>query len=268
MARKSAGEPTVKAIAELAKTSPSTASRVLAGYPHVRDDVRMRVLKAAETLQYRVVRPSRSVTTTAGESMLAPGYSVRLDTEGPNKARIGRYVAERWVRNGDVIVLDSGTTVQEVARYLTVSPIVYTYSIPLLDLLSLRGIPVFCAPGRYDRVDACNVGDLAEAFFRKLKVHRAFLGCHKFDVQAGPCNLHDGMDRIRRAIVEAADEVILLVDHSKFTDAELPPFMPVDGIRAVITDSVPERFRDALAGRVQVVEVDAVEADDAVTVGN
>ena len=258
MTRRSMGTPTIKTVAELAKTSPSTASRALANYPHVREEVRNRVIHAAQVLHYtgsRSTEPNAELRTMAS----VPDYPARGRMEAVSKARIGRYVANQWIQDGDVIVLDSGTTVYEVALHLATSPIVYTYSIPLLDALSRRAVTVFCAPGRYYPPDSCNVGDYTVAFFENLTVHRAFLACHKFDVQTGPCNLHEEMDRIRRAIVEAAEEVFILADHSKFTDAQLKPYMPLEAVRAVITDTLPDRFRQAWRTGVELIETDSLD---------
>jgi DeoR/GlpR family transcriptional regulator of sugar metabolism len=247
--------PTLKDVAKLAKTSPTTASRALAGHPHVREDVRLRVLAAAEALNYRPNREAQALRAARPRAPWGPDYQSRQSQERESKIRIGQYTAAQWIRDGDVIALDSGTTVQEIARALNTSPIVYTYAIPLLEILGAHDIPVFCAPGRYNPVDACNIGDLTVAFFRKLRIDRAFLSCYKFDVMAGPSNLNESMDRIRQAIAQSAEEVIIVVDHSKFTDAQLTSFIGLGQIRAVITDFLPDRFRAAWANALEIVEV-------------
>jgi DeoR/GlpR family transcriptional regulator of sugar metabolism len=63
------------------------------------------------------------------------------------------------------------------------------------------------------------------------------------------------MDRIRQAIAQSAEEVIIVVDHSKFTDAQLTSFIGLGQIRAVITDFLPDRFRAAWANALEIVEV-------------
>ena len=262
--RRTTDQATIKDVALLAKTSATTASRALAGHPHVREDVRLRVLAAAETLHYLPNTKAQALRAHRTDLQLGPDYRTRQRAEFESKARIGRYVAEHWVRDGDVVVLDSGTTVREVALALKTSPIVYTYSIPLLEILGQQDVTVFCAPGRYNPMDACNVGDFTETFFRKLRVPRAILSCHKFDVLAGPCNLNESMDHIRRAIVEAADEVIMVVDHTKFTDAQLKGYLAIRDIRTVITDFVPDHFRTLLDHGVELVEGDRVAEEQLV----
>ncbi|MGI6375427.1 MAG: LacI family DNA-binding transcriptional regulator [Anaerolineae bacterium] len=53
--------PTMKDVAEAAGVSVATVSRVLSGSPHSSEDVRKRVLEAAEALQYRPDQVARSL---------------------------------------------------------------------------------------------------------------------------------------------------------------------------------------------------------------
>lgn len=65
--------PTIREVAERAGVSRATVSRVLNGYPFVNEDVRARVLQAAEALHYRPDGVARTMRT--GESR-AVGFVV------------------------------------------------------------------------------------------------------------------------------------------------------------------------------------------------
>lgn len=62
---------TITQVAEAAGVSMKTVSRVLNGEPHVREEVRGRVLEAAKTLRYR---PQMSARSLAGSRSFVVGY--------------------------------------------------------------------------------------------------------------------------------------------------------------------------------------------------
>ena len=53
--------PTIKDVADAAGVSTATVSRILAGKPHFRPEVRLRVLDAVKDLNYRPNRVARSL---------------------------------------------------------------------------------------------------------------------------------------------------------------------------------------------------------------
>jgi len=86
------------------------------------------------------------------------------------------------------------------------------------------------------------VGPLAEATVRKVHMDILFLGVHGIDLVAGistPNLLEASIDRL---LMERADKVILLFDHSKWGVQALAHIAVIDEVDAVVTDDAGREF--------------------------
>jgi LacI family transcriptional regulator len=140
----SSGEPRIKDVARHAGVSTATVSRVLNGYPHVRADVRRRVLGAIEALSYRpnyVARNMRVQTTTI------IGWLAR-NARNPNFAAAYSGAHERAEEAGYALLVcnSQGDSVSE-ATYLQ-----------LLQRHRVDGLVVYVADERVD-----NLGPVVDA---------------------------------------------------------------------------------------------------------
>src|ERR1035437_1376758 len=112
----------------------------------------------------------------------------RSQTQAAEKRRIG-VAAAAMVRDGKIIILDSGTTTQEVARNLKGKQglQVITNGVNVaMELLGVQGIQLVIVGGilRADSVSV--VGGFAENMLQHLSADRLFLGAAACDPDFGP----------------------------------------------------------------------------------
>ena len=174
----------------------------------------------------------------------------RSQTHAAEKRRIGA-AAAAMVNDGETIILDSGTTTQEIARHLKGKKglQVITNGVNVaMELLGVQGIQLVIVGGilRADSVSV--VGGFAENMLEHLSADRLFLGAAACDPEFGPStpNLEESL--VNQAMVKIAREVVLVVDSTKFTKRSMSRITSFSGIHKVITDKgiapeIEERLR-------------------------
>lgn len=137
------------------------------------------------------------------------------------KQRIGRAAAQ-YVRNGDTIIIGGGTTTAELARnildrkdVLVITPTINIAAIladaPQVTVLITGGILL----GR----EMTLAGHLGEQALRALHADKLFFGVNAVSLERGLTSAHPSEIGVDLAMLKAADERILLVDHTKFGSA-------------------------------------------------
>ena len=179
-----------------------------------------------------------------------PPLLLRSGEHQAEKERIGR-AAAALVQSGDSIALDVGTTTFEVARSLEGKEnlTIITPSLPIATLLASRaGIRLILTGGIVRTGEHSLIGHLAERAFSEFRVDKLFLGVGGVDLQAGltEYNLEDAL--VKRAMLAAAKERILVVDASKFGRVAFASVGSLDAIDRVVTDTsvapeIVERLR-------------------------
>lgn len=185
---------------------------------------------------------SRFVTTLA---RVDERSGVRLD----EKRRIGAAAAARVVP-GDAIILDAGTTAVEIARQLVaVSPLtVVTNALNVATVLAdARGHRLLLLGGTFNRESASTVGAFAEQNLAELSVQKLFLGTQAMDEAEGLSDSTMEIAQVKRAMIRAARQVILVTDSSKWGRASLTRVAPLAEIDTIITDDgLPPAAREAI----------------------
>lgn len=179
-----------------------------------------------------------------------PPLLLRSGEHQAEKERIGR-AAAALVQSGDSIALDVGTTTFEVARSLEGKEnlTIITPSLPIATLLASRsGIRLILTGGIVRTGEHSLIGHLAERAFSEFRVDKLFLGVGGVDLEAGltEYNLEDAL--VKRAMLAAAKERILVVDASKFGRVAFASVGSLDAIDRVVTDTsvapeIVERLR-------------------------
>ncbi len=81
------------------------------------------------------------------------------------------------------------------------------------------------------------VGDLAVATLRELHVDQAFMAMSSVTLQGGLTYPSFDEVAVKRAMIDAASEVILLADHSKFGHDSLVRVAPLDAVSVIVTSA-------------------------------
>ena len=163
--------------------------------------------------------------------------SFRLREHADEKLAIGRRAAA-LVSDGSSIILDSGTTTLSLARSLVGKQDLVVVTTAVTNAIELVGNPrttVIMTGGVIRPSTFGASGQLAAATLRGLHVDQTFLAIHSVSVQGGlTYPLFEEVDA-KRAMIEAASEVILLADHSKFGRQALVRVAPITAVHRIIT---------------------------------
>jgi DeoR family fructose operon transcriptional repressor len=147
------------------------------------------------------------------------------------------------IHNGDSLFLDASTTTLLLSGYVAEmdSVTVISNSIPIFHQLKeySRGT-LIGIPGALNPITQSFVGPIAEQMIDNLRVRKAFI--------APKGILLDGLRdhimleaAIRKKMIDSADEVIVLADHSKFTTQQtIFSIASFDVVSTVVTDRNPE----------------------------
>src|SRR5579862_1726997 len=184
-------------------------------------------------------------------------FSARDTHQLAEKEVIGRACAELIPPNQSVI-LDAGTTVYHVARYLEAkAPQIVTNSLPVANLFaSANRLEVVLSGGViYPRLGVL-VGPLAVEAFRKIHADVALMSAGGL-CPDGITNSHGLLIDIQRAMIEAAQKVIFCFDHTKFGRQSVLSLCDLDCVDVIVTNAAaPTGLVDDLRKR----EIDVVVA--------
>jgi DeoR/GlpR family transcriptional regulator of sugar metabolism len=163
-------------------------------------------------------------------------FSARDTHQLEEKEAIGRACAE-LIEPNQSIIIDAGTTVYHVARYLeTKTPQIITNSLPVANLFaSANRLEVLVSGGViYPRLGVL-VGPQAVESFLKLHADVAIMSAGGISVE-GITNSHGLLIDIQRAMINAAKKVIFCFDHTKFGRQSVSPLCDLDCVDAIVTD--------------------------------
>jgi DeoR family transcriptional regulator of aga operon len=153
------------------------------------------------------------------------------------KIRIAEAAAS-MVEEGQVIILDSGTTTTAVARALRGfhNLTIVTNAVNIAAELAGADVEVLLTGGMLRKNSFSLVGPIAEDTLRRLNADFLFLGVDGFDVHYGLSTPNLLEAKVNRVMVEISKMVIAVLDSSKFGRRSLSHIMPPDAVHHVITD--------------------------------
>ena len=168
-------------------------------------------------------------------------YHLREERFTVEKETIGECAAS-LVQDGEAILLDGGTTTFQVGRFLRGRSLqVVTNSLPVAKLLGTTlDTEVIFLGGTIMPRTGVTVGRYAEEMLRSLRVSKAIMGVAGI-TQEGLFNANLLMVELERLAIEVAEEVIVVVDHSKFGRRSLVHLCDFSAIHHLVTDSLVAR---------------------------
>jgi DeoR family transcriptional regulator, aga operon transcriptional repressor len=183
--------------------------------------------------------------TTISEPALDAKRAVHTD----EKIRIGRLAAS-MVGAGDAIVLDSGTTALQIARHLPDDEdiTVVTNDFEIVSALAEKArINVVVLGGALRRKNMAFYGAQTMSALDDLHVDKLFLGVDGFDVERGITTHYEPEAMLNRKMVQAARQVIVVTDGSKFGQVCLHRIINLAEIDDLVTneEDLPDAVRAA-----------------------
>ena len=189
-----------------------------------------------------LLRRVRGGAVSVPQTILEWSFNEKMLMRRDQKARIGR-AAAAMVADGDVIIMDSGTTVVQVARHISHQILtsgnltVITGSIPIVrELGPWRGVQLMLLGGVYLPQQEVVVGPQAVAALSQLHADKMFLGGGGLSLEAGATTATVLDAELDRACAKASDQVIAVIDSSKIGRQGLAAVVPLSDLDVLITD--------------------------------
>ena len=177
------------------------------------------------------------------------GLNERATLNLEAKQRIGKAAAQ-FVQPGDTIIMDAGTTVVEMTSHLTgIAPLtVVTNALNVaLTIGSTSEAQVILLGGMLSREASSTVGPLAEQTLANLSVNKVFLGTQALDLQDGLTDTTLEIAQVKRAMIKAAKQVVLLADSAKWNHTGFIKVAQLAEVDVLISDDkLPKNARAAI----------------------
>jgi len=191
-------------------------------------------------------------------SVVQPGtmFDARLLADVKSKATIGREAA-RLIRPGDTILLDSGTTVLEVARNIPRTLLegggltIVTRSLAIAaELRKYRQIRLIVLGGMYLAEYDDFVGAQVENALQEMHVNTLFIGTEGVTPERALTTDNLLEASLYQRLASIADRVVVVASSNKFGVNRLQTLLPLEAVHIMITDSnAPETIVRALRER-------------------
>jgi DeoR/GlpR family transcriptional regulator of sugar metabolism len=157
----------------------------------------------------------------------------------------------RLLRDGDSVFLDSGTTVEAIARHIAAGSelrlSVLTSSLGVATALAeVPTIDCVLLGGQVRRVDGSVAGDLALENLQRFTFSSAFIGVSgfsEFGISVG--SLAEAA--LKGAVIERARRVVLPIDQSKVGATDFARISELDAVDVVVMDEASSAVRDLCA---------------------
>ncbi len=212
------------------------------------------VAELAEAFSVSAVTVRSDLSTLAREGLVARirggvralqhgqseiGFDLRLRLEVEPKRAIARAAAE-LVGEGEAIALDASTTAYYLALELRTKRELVVVTNGLLVATALAdapGISVLVTGGMLRLSAMSLVGDLGTDVLRTTRINHGFLGARGLSLERGLMDLNPGEVRIKQEIADACEHVYGIVDATKWHRTALLPFLGVENLTGIVTDS-------------------------------
>lgn len=212
-------------------------------------DLARRLAVSDETIR-RHIRPlvERGLVVRVHGGIMLPErlqeapFERRMQENADAKRRIARRAAE-MIRDGDALMLDTGSTTTFVAQALTGHSrlLVVTNSTEIARILATRnGNRVFMAGGELRADDAAAFGTEAQAFVAQFQVRCTVLSMGAIHHELGFMDYHLCEAEFSRAAIAQAEQVVVVADSSKFGRRGFVKVCDAERIDRLITEARPE----------------------------
>ncbi|MGE2732090.1 DeoR/GlpR family DNA-binding transcription regulator [Mycolicibacterium vaccae] len=171
--------------------------------------------------------------------LVEPGVGERDVTRAEHKDAIAAAATDFLPRSGGTLLLDAGTTTMRIAAHLPTDRqlVVVTNSVPIAArLATVPTVTLQLLGGRVRGTTQAAVGEQALRVLDTLRVDVAFVGTNGLSVRHGLSTPDSDEAAVKRAMVAAANYVVVTADSSKVGREDFVSFAPLSSVDTLITD--------------------------------
>lgn len=204
------------------------------------------------------VRRTHGGVIINNEVMSELNFDDRRDENFLEKKKIGMKAAE-YVDDGDIIIIDSGSTTLHFANSLFEKKdlTIITNDIHIAAILNSSPNKIIVTGGTLFPNNYVLNGLLTEQSLKTLHPRKLFLATPALDLNNGVTHYNDDFALTKRHMIDQAKEIFLLMDSSKFDKSSLYQVCNIERIDTIITDSSNsnvdlEKYADKVSGVIIV----------------
>lgn len=172
-------------------------------------------------------------------------YDQELDKHRYEKDRIGRKAAS-LVLPHDTIIIDNGTTMEYLAKYLSddkpITALTYALNI-VTELCARPNFNQIIAGGTFHQNTLSFVGSTGIELIKNIRASKVFMAASGVSDTLGITSANLYEIEIKKAAISSSHTRILLADSSKFDQVKIAHFADIQDFDIIITDTgVPQRY--------------------------
>jgi DeoR/GlpR family transcriptional regulator of sugar metabolism len=170
-----------------------------------------------------------------------PAFQMKEQHAAEEKRRIAAFAASKYVKSGDTIIVEGGTTAAEILKHLHAEKLaLMTNSLPILSRAYALNKPwhLHASGGILSPVSGNFVGPEAIRYFVDKQADTFFMSATGLDVEAGAVTDPNPVEiEVKRVMAQCARQVVLLLDSSKVGIRSVQEVLKLERVTALITDS-------------------------------
>ncbi len=168
-------------------------------------------------------------------------FELRMNVNFAHKKEISKK-ALKYIKEGDIIFLDSSTTCFVLAKELSmhnINNVTIITNSPFItyELSDCVNLNIITTGGQLDIRTKGFVGPLAINSLDQIHIDTAFISSGGISIDKGITSSFSLIIEIRKKVIEKSDKVIFIGDSSKFSNDGLFSLATLDILDLIITDS-------------------------------
>lgn len=164
---------------------------------------------------------------------------IKFETRVKEKKYIAD-IAKRYLEKGDVVIIDSGSTTLELAKAINSEElVVYTNDLQIgVELAKKPYVSLNISGGEMIKGVYTFAGYETVSYFENINVDKLFLSCDALDFEFGVSNRDRNEIAIKKAMIKASKEILLMLDHTKLNKKVAQKVAEVSVINKIIVDEI------------------------------
>lgn len=182
------------------------------------------------------------------ETELVP-YENRFISNKEEKRSIGK-VAASFIKDGEIIFMDTGTTVAEIIEFIGDKYItIITNNLQvLIKAVEHPNIDIYILAGALNRKTNSFEETGNSTFLEKYNITKAFMSASGYTIEGGVTHASPWEFELKSSIIAKKVETYLLVDHTKFNKVTMIKYANASEIKDIITtEPVSDKYKKFFA---------------------
>lgn len=189
-----------------------------------------------------------------------PPVIQRLQENRSIKEAIGEAAAD-LIEDNETVFIGSGSTPTYVARNLVARKnlTVVTNGLSIaMELATATGVTVVVLGGMLRTSELSLIGHIAEQALNEVRVDKVVMGIPAISLESGLTNDYLPEVMTDRAIIDMAQQLILVADHTKFGKVASAYLAPLSRVSILVTDSQTD---SEMLDRIREMGIKVILAD-------